>query len=611
MLTCRNRMASLFLLLIVMTGAARAQTAENVAVIINTSSPASIRIGEHYLRTRNVPAANVIRIESPTEEEIPRATFIASIERPISLALAERGLQDRILYLVLTKGVPIRIAGPGGADGTVASVDSELTLLYRKMTGPGSPIRGPVPNPYFLGGRAVADAPRFSHREFDIFLVCRLDAFSVEEALALIDRAQTPAHEGRIVLDQSGTLTAPLGDLWLEQAATRLRALGLGDRVVLESSSKPARGVTSVIGYYSWGSNDPANRVRRFDMEFLRGAIAATYVSSDARTLQPPPERWVPSGDWNRPDVAFAGSPQSLAGDLIREGVTGVAGHVAEPFLQSTVRPEIVFPAYVSGFNLAEAFYLAIPNLSWQTLVIGDPLCAPFAREGTTVPSVEVALDSRTELPIFFSQRRLDYAQQSLKDASPAAVALVVLAETRLARRDRAGARQALEDATTAVPTLTGAHLELALLYEQAGEFARAAERYMQVIKGDPNNVVALNNLAYGLAVREGTPPAAKPYAQKAYALAPENPTTADTLGWVEYLLGNHAEAGKLIATAAKGAPANAEIRLHAAFIYAALNSWPAADTELSAALKLAPDLIKRADVRELQAKIGKAALRR
>ena len=49
--------------------------------------------------------------------------------------LGRQGAQDRILYIVLTKGLPLRIDGTAGRQGTVSSVDSELTLLYRKMTG--------------------------------------------------------------------------------------------------------------------------------------------------------------------------------------------------------------------------------------------------------------------------------------------------------------------------------------------------------------------------------------------------------------------------------------------------------------------------------------------
>ena len=72
----------------------------------------------------------------------------------------------------------------------------------------------------------------------------------------------------------------------------------------------------------------------------------------------------------------FAGSPQTLTADYIHDGVTGASGHVYEPFLQFTPRPNILLPAYYHGRNLAESYYLAIPLLSWMNIVVGDPLCS-------------------------------------------------------------------------------------------------------------------------------------------------------------------------------------------------------------------------------------------
>ena len=196
------RTSAVALLAVASARSAVAQSAENVAVIINEASAASVRVGEHYVAKRGVPAANVIRIKTTTDDEITREAFVASIESPIGAALIRQSLHDRVLYLVLTKGVPLRVAGSNGLEGTSASVDSELTLLYRKMSGRTVPVRGPVDNPYHLGTRPVAEAQRFSHRAHDIFLVSRLDGFTADEAIAMIDRAQSPVQSGQVVLDQ-------------------------------------------------------------------------------------------------------------------------------------------------------------------------------------------------------------------------------------------------------------------------------------------------------------------------------------------------------------------------------------------------------------------------
>jgi tetratricopeptide (TPR) repeat protein len=124
------------------------------------------------------------------------------------------------------------------------------------------------------------------------------------------------------------------------------------------------------------------------------------------------------------------------------------------------------------------------------------------------------------------------------------------------------------------------------------------------VITIQPAHAVALNNLAYGMAVREKKPAEALPMARKALAAAPDNATILDTVGWIEFLLGNNAEAARLLVMAAKGAPRNAEVRLHSAMALAAQGARAAAATELAEALKLEPSFEKREDVQQLKARL-------
>ena len=80
--------------------------------------------------------------------------------------------------------------------------------------------------------------------------------------------------------------------------------------------------------------------------------------------------------DWTNHSAWFADSPQSMLADFVLEGASGGSGHVYEPYLGMTPRPDLLLPAYYSGRNLAESYYLAIPGLSWQNIVVGDPLCS-------------------------------------------------------------------------------------------------------------------------------------------------------------------------------------------------------------------------------------------
>ena len=189
-----------------MPAGAAAQSGENVLVVINSKSEASVQIGEAYARARAVPQNQVVRLEMSTAETVSRPEYEGTIEGPISAALARHSLQDKVLYIVLTKGVPIRVEGTVAREGTVASVDSELTLLYRKMVGVRIPVPGRVRNSYYLDAKNIAEARYFTRIDSDLYLVTRLDGFTVDDALKLIERGSAPSREGKIVLDQRATI---------------------------------------------------------------------------------------------------------------------------------------------------------------------------------------------------------------------------------------------------------------------------------------------------------------------------------------------------------------------------------------------------------------------
>jgi uncharacterized protein (TIGR03790 family) len=560
----------------------QAQSADNLLLVINADSPASVEVGEYYAKVRHVAADHIVRLHTPAAETISRPDFEQTIVFPISTTLARQSLQDRILYIVLTKGVPIRIAGTGGREGTASSVDSELCLLYMRFLGANLPVLGWVPNPYYLGSRPQAEAKRSTRFTSELYLVTRLDGFTVEDVLALIDRAARAVPQGKVVLDEKATLLDRGGDEWLQEAANRLKQTGVADQVVLDTTRDVASTPDPVIGYYSWGSNDPAHVQRQSGLKFSPGAIGAMFVSTDARTFTEPPATWKPSGPNGGPN--FGGSFQSLAGDLIRDGLTGVAGHVNEPYLDATIRPQILFPAYVSGFNLAEAFYLAMPYLSWQTVVIGDPLCAPFSKTPLAPSELDKGLDPETGLPALFVERRLAIADRAGLKA--AGVKVMLRLEGEVGRGDTSNLETLLVRATELEPRLLVAQTQLAELYANRQEWDKAIDRYRRIVAVDDKNQFAMNNLAYYLAEYGHAPGEALPIAQRAYRLAPA-PEFADTVGWIHHLLGEDNAAVPFINQAVAQRPGNVDVLIHAATIHSAVHENARARTELDAAEKL------------------------
>src|SRR5262249_12817689 len=156
-----------FALVMISSQQSLAQGPENVLLIVNETSAASVEIGDYYAAKRSIPRENILRLRPNAGETIERADYERQIEGPIANWLMRNFAQDRILYIVLTKGIPLRISGTGGQDGTVASVDSELTLIYRRLAGPTVQIAGRTNNPYFRGD-SPGSPKQFTHEVYDI-----------------------------------------------------------------------------------------------------------------------------------------------------------------------------------------------------------------------------------------------------------------------------------------------------------------------------------------------------------------------------------------------------------------------------------------------------------
>jgi uncharacterized protein (TIGR03790 family) len=342
-----------------------AQTGENVLLVVNLNSPVSRQIADYYRPRRSVPVRNVCTLNTTTAEEIDWKTYSAGIEEPVAACLKKAHLTESVLYIVTTLGVPLKVDGPGsGVLSEHASVDSELSLLYSKLKGVKYPRAGGVPNPmYQLRNR------RLQHPAVPIYVVTRLAAYDFADVKAMIDRSLLARNRGKFVLDlQSEKNDA--GNNWLRNAAMTLPA----DRTTIDETIRPLYNQKDVIGYASWGSNDEHRTERWLHFQWLPGAIATEFVSTSARTFLRPPDAWKHTG-WQNKAGFFAGSPQGLMADLLHEGATGASGNTYEPYLSGCVRPDYLLPAYFSGRNLGDSFYLALPMLSWQGVIAGDPLC--------------------------------------------------------------------------------------------------------------------------------------------------------------------------------------------------------------------------------------------
>lgn len=118
------------------------------------------------------------------------------------------------------------------------------------------------------------------------------------------------------------------------------------------------------------------------------------------------------------------------------------------------------------------------------------------------------------------------------------------------------------EQAVQQFPDNSDLLYEQAMLADKAGQPALMEQLLRQLMAREPEYHHAYNALGYALADRGVRLQEAKELVQKALSLAPNDPFIQDSLGWVEFRLGNRAEAVRLLELAFQKRP-DAEIAAH------------------------------------------------
>ncbi|HEX7868151.1 MAG TPA: tetratricopeptide repeat protein [Variovorax sp.] len=138
------------------------------------------------------------------------------------------------------------------------------------------------------------------------------------------------------------------------------------------------------------------------------------------------------------------------------------------------------------------------------------------------------------------------------------------LAEVQLLRdaKQYQAAYDMLAQASAASPDDGDIVYDQAMIAEKLNRLDDMERLLRRLIELKPQNQNAYNALGYSLADRKIRLEEARTLIQKAVQLAPEDPFIADSLGWVEFRLGNTAEAIRILEAAYKTRP-DPEIGAH------------------------------------------------
>ena len=401
--------------------ACRALTAEQVVVVANKNAWDSGELAEYYMKKRNIPSENLIRLKAPSDEDCSREDYEQYIASPIRAFLKKNDPEgDRFRCLVTMYGIPLRIHSPqqnsegkkrlldlkkqyesittqihqaelqkneaelkvlreakaqigrqmdqSGMISQGAAVDSELALVREDSYR----LEGWLPNKYFLGYRGQ----EIKNRGEKGLWVSRLDGPSEDIVRRIINDSlytEEKRLSGRAYFDARWPDSSDKPDFtagpgaggfaFYDQAIhNAARIVGKNDRlpVIIDSKEtlfQPGQCPDAAL-YCGWYS------VGRYVDAFtwVRGAVGYHIASAECTTLKDK-------------------RSQVWCKVMLEKGIAATLGPVAEPYVQAFPLPDAFFGLLVkSHMTLGEAYALSNPFWSWQMVLIGDPLYRPFKK---------------------------------------------------------------------------------------------------------------------------------------------------------------------------------------------------------------------------------------
>ncbi len=398
------------LLCLVSAKACFALQADEVLLIVNRNNASSIELAEYYRNRRQIPQANLLTVNMTDQEDCSREEYQQKLIEPVRKYLARRK-GTPIRCLLLFYGIPLRVAAPELSPqqwqeledlkytkkqldwqlehrqlteeqkqqhqqkskqlGTQidklrrtdqrAAIDSEIALVLNDSY----PLERWQPNPFFVGFSKQRNKLLFDKDQ--VLFVSRLDGPTPEIVRRVIDDslyAEKEGLKGQAYFDARWKMPEKkhlegyaLYDASIHKAAEltgKLSSLPVHfdqDERLFQPGEAPRAAL--YCGWYSLGKY-----VDAFDWQ--RGAVGYHIASSEATTLKK------------------EGS-QVWCKRMLEDGIAATVGPVAEPYVQGFPLPELFFGFLLDGYyTLAESYFLSTPYLSWQMILIGDPLYRPF-----------------------------------------------------------------------------------------------------------------------------------------------------------------------------------------------------------------------------------------
>jgi hypothetical protein len=369
---------------------------ENVFLVVNERSWASLMIAHHFAELRQIPPINTLYLDWPYSTDLVDVNvFREKLLLPTISILQQRGIAPQIDYIVYSSDFPW-------------SIDFQRLLGEKKPPSPAAPIGSLTSLTFFAGNIATGEA-HFLNRNGNHY--------------TRPQKAGVPSHgfRGWYGFDKDGNLLEGSGDTYLLSAmlgVTSNEGMGPDEVVNYLRRSAAADGTkpTGTIYYcktgdqYRSGSREPlfaaaVAELKKLDVraEIINGKLpvgkkdVAGLLTGIRNFDWPGAQSTIVPGAFCENFTSYGAifsrnlnDGQQLLTDFLRAGAAGSSGTVYEPTVVVEKFPSAFAQVhYARGCTLAEAFYQSL-TCPYQTLLVGDPLCRPWANIPTiTVEGVE------------------------------------------------------------------------------------------------------------------------------------------------------------------------------------------------------------------------------
>ncbi len=374
---------------------------ENVFLLVNSRSQASLAIANHYIALRKIPAANVYYLKwDPAQYSTSGATFSDRILKPALSEMLQRGLKGQIDYLVYSSDFPVRLnfkadypgekfpaqlrptASLTGATyltpfvlGKRKEMFNLNTNFYAAKSQLGITTSRGFRSNYSWSptGKRVKNGQQGLSYLLSTMLGVTYGRGNTEKEVIRYLRSSAEADglspRGTIYLMKNDNIRSTVRHRSFPDVKRELALLGVQAKILkgtLPAKKFDVMGITMGAARFNLiGSG----------VEMRPGAIGDNLTSYGGIFVKRKP--WKPPKD--NPKKKPPGPPQTVLTDFLRAGAAGASGTVIEPFaLQAKFPLPSIHVHYARGCSLAEAFYQSVTG-PFQLLVVGDPLCRPWA----------------------------------------------------------------------------------------------------------------------------------------------------------------------------------------------------------------------------------------